>query len=62
MSTGMKMSFGKAISSAARVKKGQIIISIYSDKNALPTVKTALKRANSKFPCTCRIETTTLKK
>ncbi|MBW3003996.1 50S ribosomal protein L16 [Candidatus Woesearchaeota archaeon] len=56
MSTGMKMSFGKAISTAARVRRDQIVISVYSDKNALPTIKTALKRANSKLPCTCKIE------
>ncbi|MEA3430383.1 MAG: 50S ribosomal protein L16 [Nanoarchaeota archaeon] len=55
MSTGMKMSFGKCIGTAARVKKNQIIMSVYSDKNALPTVKTALKRANSKFPCSCKL-------
>lgn len=55
MSTGMKMSFGKCISTAARIRKGQAILSVYSEKTALPTVKIALKRANSKFPCTCKI-------
>jgi len=56
MSTGMKMSFGKTISTAARVKKNQKVLSVYTDKNGLATAKLAMKRANTKFPCSCKVE------
>jgi len=50
MSTGMKMSFGKPIGVAARVKKGQIIVVLKVDKSGVEIAKTALKRFNSKLP------------
>ena len=55
MSTGMKMSFGKPIGSAARVKEGQTLISLSVDKSGLETAKAALLRASHKMPCSCRI-------
>lgn len=56
MSTGMKMSFGKPIGSAARVRVGQILFEIQTEKAHIETAKKALTRAKNKFPCSCTIE------
>ena len=57
MSTGMKMSFGKVIGVAARLKKGQELVQIrFDNPNHINTVKLALKRASQKFPCSCHIK------
>ena len=56
MSTGMKMSFGKAIGSAARVRKGQTLFLVKVDEPNIKTAKEALKRASYKIPCSCTIE------
>ncbi|MCF7799334.1 50S ribosomal protein L16 [Candidatus Woesearchaeota archaeon] len=50
MSTGMKMSFGKAVGLAARVHKGQPILEVHCYKKDVPLAKTALARARHKFP------------
>lgn len=50
MSTGMKMSFGKAVGIAARVHKGQPILEVHCFKKDLATAKLALTRARHKFP------------
>jgi len=50
MSTGMSAAFGKPIGFAARVKKGQSVISLNIDKANLEVGKNALKRASYKFP------------
>ena len=50
MSTGMKMSFGKSIGTAARVKKDQKVITIGIDKANINVAKTALRRAYCKLP------------
>lgn len=50
MSTGMSHSFGKPIGIAARVKRGQQVITIDTDKPYIDNVKIALKRAASKLP------------
>ncbi len=55
MSTGMKHSFGNPISSAARIKKGQIIMEVRINKSNLDTGKAALKRFQHKMPCGCQI-------
>ncbi|MBN2458267.1 50S ribosomal protein L16 [Candidatus Woesearchaeota archaeon] len=55
MSTGMKMSFGKPIGSAARVKEGQTLLTVSVNKNNVDLAKKALKRASYKFPCPCSI-------
>jgi len=49
-SQGMRHSFGKPIGLAARIKKGQKIITVNSDKNSEGVVRKALKRATSKLP------------
>lgn len=56
MSTGMQRSFGKPIGVAARVRKGQIILSLSVDKNNLELARKALRRAATKVPCSCMIE------
>jgi len=55
MSTGMKLSFGKAIGSAARIKEGQTLMEVRVDKENLKLAKEALTRASKKFPCSCKI-------
>ena len=49
-SEGMRHSFGKPIGQAARVKKGQKIITVNAPKNSDAVVRKALKRATSKLP------------
>ena len=56
MSTGMKMSFGKPIGIAARVRKGQVLFEVKCNKSGLETAKEALKKASQKIPCSCKIE------
>jgi large subunit ribosomal protein L10e len=57
MSTGMKKSFGKVIGLAARVRKDQILFQVdYDNKSHESLIRTALKRASSKFPCSCYME------
>ena len=55
MSTGMKMSFGKAIGLAAQVRKGKPILEVRVDAKDEAVARLALKRAASKYPCSCRI-------
>lgn len=56
MSTGMKMSFGKAIGLAARIKKGQTIMKVRCKKDNSKKAREALHKAVHKFPCSCFIE------
>ncbi|MAG08247.1 50S ribosomal protein L16 [Candidatus Woesearchaeota archaeon] len=55
-STGMKHSFGKPISSAARVKKGQTMFTISTNKQSLGTARKAMDKARHKLPCSCTIQ------
>jgi len=55
LSTGMAHSFGKVISSAAQVRKGQTIFQVNVDKAGIEVAKVALKKASKKFACKCRI-------
>ena len=50
MSTGMKKSFGRAIGSAARIKQGDILFHVKTNKRNLAVATTSLKRASSKLP------------
>jgi large subunit ribosomal protein L10e len=56
MSTGMSHSFGKPVSIAARVKKGQEIMEVQINKNKVNEAKIALHRARMKFPIDCSVE------
>jgi large subunit ribosomal protein L10e len=55
MSTGMKMSFGKAIGVAAQVKKGQNLFTFGVEKGGLEFGKQAAKRVIHKVPTSCSI-------
>ena len=55
--TGMRQSFGKPISTAAVVRKGQKIAEIRVKKNCIPVAKKAFKQAMHKlFPCQIVVE------
>jgi large subunit ribosomal protein L10e len=53
--TGMRMSFGKTIGTAAQVREGQRIIQVGAEKGKEAVVKEALKRAGAKIPSKCRV-------
>ena len=55
MSTGMKKSYGKSISCAARVREGQTVIELRVNKENIKVGKEALTRASKKFHCTCKV-------
>lgn len=52
---GMRKAFGKPIATAARVRSGQVLISVRANEEDLEIIKEALKRANYKFSPPCRI-------
>jgi large subunit ribosomal protein L10e len=55
MSTGMKMSFGKVIGSAAQIRENQTIFSVYVEKNKIEQARKALKKASYKIPARCSL-------
>lgn len=55
MSTGMQKSFGKNISCAARVFKGQRMFTLWTTKTHTDIAKLALARAGKKLPCSTMI-------
>jgi large subunit ribosomal protein L10e len=55
MSTGMQKSFGKNISIAARVFKGQKVFTVWTTKTNINIGKLALQRAGKKLPCSTMI-------
>ena len=57
VSSGMRHAFGKAISTAARVKSGQKLITVSVEGSNFDDAKEALRRASYKFPTPCRIIT-----
>jgi len=58
VSQGMRKSYGKPVGTAARVKEGQKIISIWTTPENVEKAKDALRRAIAKLPTPCRIEVT----
>lgn len=52
---GMRRSFGKPIGLAARVRKGQPLVTIRTSVDRFKFAKDALKRAAMKFPTSCKI-------
>jgi large subunit ribosomal protein L10e len=50
VSQGMRKSFGKNVGTAARVKPGQEVMSIYVNKPMEKHAKVALKKASQKLP------------
>ncbi len=53
---GMRRSFGKPVSTAARVKANQSIITVRLKKESIKVAKDALRRAAMKMPMPCRID------
>lgn len=56
ISDGMRGSFGSLVGSAARVKRGQTIITLRTTDTYLRHAKAALRKAGIKVPSPCRIE------
>jgi large subunit ribosomal protein L10e len=61
VSEGMRLSFGKAVGSAARVRPGQKVLSIYTLTQNLEKAKDAIRHGAHKLPTPTRIEMTTHK-
>jgi large subunit ribosomal protein L10e len=55
VSQGMRKAFGKAVGTAARIKRDQNIISIQTNKAFFLNAKDALRRASMKLPTPCYI-------
>ncbi len=55
VSQGMRRSFGSLIGTAARVRPGQKMISVFVNKESIDSAKKALKKASMKMPTPCRI-------
>src|SRR5512136_1247032 len=52
---GMRRSFGKPIGTAARVRPGQTIISVWVNHDSVELMRECLKRGSAKLPMPCRI-------
>lgn len=59
---GMRRAFGKAVSLAARVKQGQVLMEMHVKKEHLDVAKRALEGACVKLPVTPMIKVIPLKK
>jgi large subunit ribosomal protein L10e len=55
VSDGMRQSFGKIVGTAARVKRGERLYTIYCDVEDAATAKDALRRAYNKLSPPCRV-------
>jgi large subunit ribosomal protein L10e len=55
MSTGMKLSYGKTIGCAARIREGQTVFELRLDKKDTKVGREALGRSATKLPCTCKV-------
>jgi len=61
LSEGMRGAFGKAVSLAARIEIGQVIMEAHVKKEHLEAAKKALHGASVKLPCTPMIKVIPLK-
>jgi len=52
---GMRKAFGKPVSSVARVKANQRVLTVRTNKRNFKDAKEALRRAAMKFPVSCKI-------
>jgi large subunit ribosomal protein L10e len=55
VSQGMRASFGKVVSTAARVKPQQIIMELFTYPQYIKSGKESLRKAGMKIPSPCRI-------
>ena len=58
VSQGMRQAFGKNVGTAARVQRGQTVISIVTTPENYVVARDALRKANCKFPTPCTIKVT----
>jgi large subunit ribosomal protein L10e len=59
--SGMRDSFGKPVGKTARVKKGQIIMTVSVSRAKVDIAKEAMRRANAKLPSKTHVEEESLK-
>ncbi len=52
---GMRLAYGTPIATAARVKRGDLIMLAEVDEEGIEVAKEALERADKKLPVSCRI-------
>ena len=55
VSSGMRHAFGRAVGTAARVKRGQKMLSVAVEEDNVDQAKEALRRASYKLPTPCKI-------
>ncbi len=55
VSQGMRKSFGSPVGTAARVRPGQKIASVFVNPESIEVAKIALRKASMKMPSPCRI-------
>ncbi len=55
VSQGMRKSFGKPVGTAARVRPGQKVISVFVNEANIEAAKKSLRKAAMKLPTPCRI-------
>jgi large subunit ribosomal protein L10e len=61
VSEGMRLSFGKAVGTAARVSAGQKVLTVYSTPNYLEKIKDALHHAGYKLPTPVHLKVSEIK-
>ena len=61
VSEGMRLSFGKAVGTAARVESGQAILSVFSTPQYLDKVKAAMRNGSHKLPSPSHLKVHTIK-
>jgi len=61
VSEGMRLSFGKAVGTAARVSAGQKIMTVYSTPQYLDKIKDALHHAGYKLPTPSHLKVSVIK-
>src|SRR5208337_2776801 len=61
VSEGMRLAFGKAVGTAARVTPGQKILTVYSTPQYLEKIKDALRHAGHKLPTPSHLKVSVIK-
>jgi len=61
VSEGMRLAFGKAVGTAARVDPGQKILTVYSTPQYLEKIKDALRHSGHKLPTPSHLKVSTIK-
>jgi large subunit ribosomal protein L10e len=61
VSEGMRLAFGKAVGTAARVDPGQKILTVYSTPQYLEKIKDALRHSAHKLPTPAHLKVSTIK-